>query len=134
MFNLQLWNLVAGQSYQCTYRTENFGLTAHLQMKLCLFKITKSDVCIRLFCKFSHIVWCNNQLCVMQYLWMRLWKIEHQLAIVSLHSSIVIVKAAYVLYACMYSVLSYLSVIKSRGLIYTHGLKIYAGWYNRMNE
>ena len=49
MFDLQLSNIIAGLSYHCTYTIESFGLTAHLQRKLCLFKITKSDVCIRLF-------------------------------------------------------------------------------------
>ena len=33
--------------YHCTNRTEIFGLIACLQMKLCLFKVGKSDVCIR---------------------------------------------------------------------------------------
>ena len=47
VFDLQLWNLVEGFSYHCTNVTENFGLIAHSKRKLCLFKVAKSDVCIR---------------------------------------------------------------------------------------
>ena len=34
-------------SYHCGYTRENFSLIAHSQMKLCLFKVAKSDACIR---------------------------------------------------------------------------------------
>ena len=47
MFYLQLWNLVAGLSYHWTILTENFSIIAYSQMKLYLFKVTKSDACIR---------------------------------------------------------------------------------------
>ena len=47
VFDLQLWNLVAGRSYHCTYRIENFWLIAHLYMKVCFFKVTQLDACIR---------------------------------------------------------------------------------------
>ena len=51
----QLWNLVATISYHCTNWTANFSLIACLQIKLCLFKFGKSDVCKISFCKFGHI-------------------------------------------------------------------------------
>ena len=47
VLDLQLWNLLARLSDYCSNRTENVGLIAYLQMKLCLFKVTKSDACIR---------------------------------------------------------------------------------------
>ena len=46
VFELHLWNLVAGCSYHCTYLTENFSIIACLQMKLRLFKVAKLDECI----------------------------------------------------------------------------------------
>ena len=49
VFDLQLCNFIARLSYHCNYTTKNFSLIAHSQMKLCLFKVTKSDVCIRPF-------------------------------------------------------------------------------------
>ena len=47
----------SGLSYHCGYTRENFSLIAHSQMKLCLFKVAKSDVCIYKtpFRKSSHI-------------------------------------------------------------------------------
>ena len=39
--------MVAEFFYHCTNRTENFGLMAYLKMKLCFFKVGKSDACIR---------------------------------------------------------------------------------------
>ena len=57
MLLLQLWNLVEGLIYYCTCRRENFSLIIYSQMKFCLFKVTKSDVCIRLpFTNQSHII------------------------------------------------------------------------------
>ena len=40
--------MVPGLSYHYGYMRENFSLIAHSQMKLCLFKVAKSDACIRL--------------------------------------------------------------------------------------
>ena len=37
-----------------TYMTENFGLIVHLQIKLCLLKVAKSDACVRTFFKCGH--------------------------------------------------------------------------------
>ena len=48
--------MVEKLSYHCTNRTENFSLTACLQMKLWLVKFGKSDACIRPFLQIrSHI-------------------------------------------------------------------------------
>ena len=35
-------------SYHCSYMTENFSFIAYSQTKLCVFKVTKSDACIRI--------------------------------------------------------------------------------------
>ena len=44
-----------------TYMTENFGITAYLEMRLCLFKVTKLDVCTRPLFAYSNMITCIQE-------------------------------------------------------------------------